>query len=154
MMLTPCGPSAVPMGGAGLALPAGICRRTTALTRFAMLFQTPQNTFVCWLDFLYLEKIENHWCLATEKRDEHGNFVAVHIDIADRANKFGEWAVNDTHALAFRETNFGLGLIRFFSYLFQNRFDFVLVERNRTSAGTDKACDAGGIAYNIPGFIA
>src|SRR6266851_4140232 len=25
MMLTPCGPSAVPTGGAGVALPAGIC---------------------------------------------------------------------------------------------------------------------------------
>src|SRR5450759_4073099 len=37
MMLTPWGPSAVPIGGAGLALPAGICSFTTALTRFAML---------------------------------------------------------------------------------------------------------------------
>ena len=28
MMLTPCGPSAVPTGGAGVALPAGICNLT------------------------------------------------------------------------------------------------------------------------------
>ncbi len=28
MMLTPCGPSAVPTGGAGVALPAGICSFT------------------------------------------------------------------------------------------------------------------------------
>src|SRR5579863_8381170 len=46
MMLTPCGPSAVPIGGAGLALPAGICSFTTALTRFAMLVTTPQYQLV------------------------------------------------------------------------------------------------------------
>ena len=34
MMLSPCGPSAVPIGGAGVALPAGICRRMTVLTFF------------------------------------------------------------------------------------------------------------------------
>ena len=28
MMLTPCGPRAVPTGGAGVALPAGICNLT------------------------------------------------------------------------------------------------------------------------------
>src|SRR5262245_61850364 len=36
MMLMPCAPSAGPTGCAGVALPAGICRLTTALTRFAI----------------------------------------------------------------------------------------------------------------------
>src|SRR3990172_620895 len=36
MMLTPCWTSAGPTGGAGLALPAGICSLTTACTFFAM----------------------------------------------------------------------------------------------------------------------
>src|SRR5258708_12958692 len=36
MMLTPCGPSAVPTGGAGVALPAGICSLTCAVTFFAI----------------------------------------------------------------------------------------------------------------------
>ena len=36
MMFTPCGPSAVPTGGAGVALPAGICNFTIACTFFAM----------------------------------------------------------------------------------------------------------------------
>src|SRR6202166_4687967 len=36
MMLTPCGPSAVPTGGAGVALPAGICNLTCAVTFFAI----------------------------------------------------------------------------------------------------------------------
>src|SRR5262245_63185728 len=36
MMLTPCWPRAGPTGGAGLALPAGICSLTIAWTFFAM----------------------------------------------------------------------------------------------------------------------
>src|ERR1700681_3386942 len=36
MMLTPCGPSAVPTGGAGVALPAGICNFTLPVTFLAM----------------------------------------------------------------------------------------------------------------------
>src|SRR5271157_5567225 len=36
MMLTPCGPKAVPTGGAGVALPAGICSLTEPVTFFAI----------------------------------------------------------------------------------------------------------------------
>src|SRR6185295_18540253 len=36
MIFTPCGPSAVPTGGAGVALPAGICNFTCAVTFFAI----------------------------------------------------------------------------------------------------------------------
>src|SRR3984957_15814243 len=36
MMLTPCGPSAVPTGGAGVAFPAGICNFTLAVIFFAI----------------------------------------------------------------------------------------------------------------------
>src|ERR1039458_3037270 len=36
MMFTPCGPSAVPTGGAGVALPAGICSLTCAVIFFAI----------------------------------------------------------------------------------------------------------------------
>src|SRR4051794_30313375 len=38
MMFTPCGPSAVPTGGAGVALPAEICNFTIACTFFAITF--------------------------------------------------------------------------------------------------------------------
>src|ERR1019366_2361204 len=40
IMLTPWGPSAVPTGGAGVALPAGICNFPWAVTFFAIL--TPE----------------------------------------------------------------------------------------------------------------
>src|ERR1041384_4873981 len=36
MMLMPCGPSAVPTGGAGFALPAGICSLTNPVAFFAI----------------------------------------------------------------------------------------------------------------------
>src|SRR5215208_3888434 len=36
MMLIPCGPSAVPTGGAGVACPAGICNFTNPVTFFAI----------------------------------------------------------------------------------------------------------------------
>src|ERR1017187_10158171 len=36
MMFTPCGPSAVPTGGAGVALPAAICSFTCAVIFFAI----------------------------------------------------------------------------------------------------------------------
>src|SRR6266496_6757692 len=37
MMLIPCGPRAVPTGGAGFAFPAGICSLTNPVTFFAMI---------------------------------------------------------------------------------------------------------------------
>src|SRR5437667_3475295 len=36
MMFTPCGPSAFPTGGAGVACPAGTCSLTIAVTGFAI----------------------------------------------------------------------------------------------------------------------
>src|SRR5579863_6273788 len=44
MMLTPCGPNAVPTGGAGVALPAGICNFTFAVIFFAILFSLRAET--------------------------------------------------------------------------------------------------------------
>ena len=41
MIATPCGPSAVPTGGAGVALPAGIWILTMAATFFLAIFGVP-----------------------------------------------------------------------------------------------------------------
>ncbi len=45
MMFTPCWPRAGPTGGAGFALPAGICNFTIALISFAM---TTLPQFLGW----------------------------------------------------------------------------------------------------------
>ena len=43
MMATPCGPSAVPTGGAGVACPAGIWILTMAATRFLAMAAVPAS---------------------------------------------------------------------------------------------------------------
>ena len=51
MMLTPCGPSAVPTGGAGVAAPAGSCTLTTALSFFlrgGMVVRISSQIFDTW----------------------------------------------------------------------------------------------------------
>src|SRR5450756_350061 len=45
MMLIPCGPRAVPTGGAGFALPAGICSLTKPTAFFAMILL---SVLVAW----------------------------------------------------------------------------------------------------------
>src|SRR6266567_969193 len=45
MIATPCGPSAVPTGGAGVAAPAGIWIFTTAATRFFAMTGVPSSSF-------------------------------------------------------------------------------------------------------------
>src|SRR5690242_15935501 len=57
MILTPCGPRAVPTGGAGVAFPAGICNFTCAVTFFAI-----------GLTLFYLQKLELHRSGAAENR--------------------------------------------------------------------------------------
>src|ERR1700733_6062566 len=63
MMFTPCGPSAVPTGGAGVAFIAGNCNFTVACTFFAILFPCPykRRVRVALRDFLYLREIQFHW---------------------------------------------------------------------------------------------
>src|ERR1700675_5137971 len=45
MILTPCGPSAVPTGGAGVALPADNCNLMVVCTFFGGMFPLPQEFF-------------------------------------------------------------------------------------------------------------
>ena len=54
MMLTPCGPSAVPTGGAGVALPAAIWSFTIACTFFAIstFFVSPHGAKTLTNSFL------------------------------------------------------------------------------------------------------
>src|SRR4026209_2260097 len=84
MMFTPCGPSAVPTGGAGVALPAGICSFTLAWAFFAITLsrvarfpttrrrlQTATYRLQPALDLLHLQEIELHGCRTPENGDHH-----------------------------------------------------------------------------------
>src|SRR4051812_15165174 len=86
MMLMPCGPSAVPTGGAGVACPAWIWILTTAANRF---FAIGKESFTSCLETWRLElgdlaELELDRCLATEDVDEHLQLRAVDVDLGDR----------------------------------------------------------------------
>src|SRR5271157_4704452 len=106
------------------------------------------------LYFLDLEEIQDYWCLATEKRNKHRHLIAVHIEIADSADEFGKWPINNSHALAFSEADFGLWFLRLLGYLLQDRFDLMFLKRHGTRTRTNETGDTRCITHNIPGFIA
>src|SRR5690349_15364346 len=98
MILTPCGPSAVPTGGAGVALPAGICSFTSAVTFFAIFYfpyvlscsesQIP-------LDLLDLQEVQLDGSRTSENRDHDAQRVALAVDLVHLARKVREWPVDD-----------------------------------------------------------
>src|SRR5262245_35249988 len=103
MMLTPWGPSAVPTGGAGVALPAAIWSFTTACTFFICVLSRPRNHEstkpkpqwiswfrVSWLDLLDLQKIQLHGRRPAEDRHHHLQRVLVEIHVVDHAMEAGE----------------------------------------------------------------
>src|SRR5580765_8075019 len=93
MMLTPCGPSAVPTGGAGVALPAAIWSFTIACTFFA----------ISRLNLLDLQEIQLDRRGAAEDRDHHLQRVAIEVDLVDDAVEAGERTFVDAHLLALFE---------------------------------------------------
>src|SRR3954463_11719753 len=87
MMLMPCGPSAVPTGGAGVAAPAWIWIRTTAVTRF---FAILVYLFPLFLELGDVAELELDRRLATEDVHEHLELRAVDVDLADQTVEVGE----------------------------------------------------------------
>src|SRR5580704_9442520 len=86
MIFTPCGPKAVPTGGAGVALPAGICNLTEAVTFFAICFL---------LDLFYLQEIELHGRRPAKNRHQDAQRVAFRIDLIHFAREIGERSIHD-----------------------------------------------------------
>src|SRR6266571_3124334 len=93
MMFTPCGPSAVPTGGAGVACPAGSCTLTTA----AILFL---GGIVYLSDLRYLIEGELDRRLPAEDRHQHLELLRVGVDLADRRRERGKRAVHHGNRLA------------------------------------------------------
>src|SRR4029450_3911549 len=84
MMLMPCCPRAGPIGGAGVALPAGAWTFTTARTFLAI-----------GLCLLHLQEVQLHRRLATEHGDEDPQLVLLRVDLVDGAQELGEGAGDD-----------------------------------------------------------
>src|SRR4030095_12389855 len=132
MILTPCGPSAVPTGGAGVALPARICNFTTACTFFAICLG-----FGALLNLLHLQKIQLDRRRAAEDRDHHLQRVLVEIHLVNHAVEAGKGPFVDAHVIALLEGVLRLGLLCRRLDLLENVLDFFLAERRRLGTRTD-----------------
>src|SRR3954452_16045425 len=113
MMLTPCGPSAVPMGGAGVALPAAIWSFTTACIFLAIAAWITAER----LNLFDLQEIQFHGRRAAEDRHHHLQRVLVEIHFVDHAVEAGERSFVDPHLLALLEHVLRLRLLRRGFYL-------------------------------------
>src|SRR5215472_17549750 len=117
MMFTPCGPSAVPTGGAGVAWPAGSCTLTTAASLFLLggmrVLSLPIPGV---LDLGYLVERKLHGRLAAEDRHEHLELGGVRVDLVHGRGQRGERPVHYGNRLADLEFRRGrprlLGLLR------------------------------------------
>src|ERR1700737_102234 len=108
MMLMPCGPSAVPTGGAGVACPAGIWILTTAANRF---FATACAPLSSRLQLRDLAELELDRGLTSEDVHKHLELRAVDVDLADRAVEVGERPGHHPHLLTGLELQPGTGLL-------------------------------------------
>src|SRR5215831_12096414 len=79
MMLTPCGPSAVPTGGAGVAAPAFSWTLTTAAIFFFLGAIFLRSSFS---DLAYLVERKLDRGLASEDRHQHLELLRVRVDLA------------------------------------------------------------------------
>src|SRR2546428_13055448 len=142
-MLMPCGPSAVPTGGAAVALPALIWTLTTALIFFAisLLHQ-----------LLDLQEVQLDRRLAAEDGHEDFDLVALGVHLVDHAVQVGERAVRHADRLPLGERDLVLGCVEL--DLAEARADLALGERSPLGAAADEARDAGGVAHDIPRVVA
>src|ERR1700730_10276720 len=100
MMLTPCGPSAVPTGGAGVACPAGSWILTTA-----RIFFLPMAS----VQALDLQQVELDGGFAAEHVDQDLELALVGHDLVDLAVEVAEGAVDDADVLAHLVLHLDLG---------------------------------------------
>src|SRR5207248_1260219 len=101
MMLMPCGPSAVPTGGAGVARPA--CSSSLSTVRIFFF------DMLSLADFLDLQQVELDWRLVAEHVDEHFQLALLRIDLVDLAVEVCERTIHHADGLAHLELHPDLG---------------------------------------------
>src|SRR5689334_6177699 len=122
MIATPCGPSAVPTGGAGVAAPAGIWILTIARTFFLairpFLYFVRNSGTVCSRETVWrqlqlgdLGELELDRGLPAEDVDEHLELELVLVDLDDLAGEVRERTLLDPDGLAHLVLEAGLGAL-------------------------------------------
>src|SRR5262245_6727649 len=133
MMFTPAWPSAGPTGGAGVALPAGIC---------SLICPT---TFFMTLELFHLQEIEFHRRRTAEDRHHHLERVLVEVHFLDHTLEVRERTVDDAHVLAALEGVLGLRLVDRLLDLDEDLVRLLGRERDRAVSGADEARDLGRV---------
>src|ERR671922_12684 len=109
MMFTPCWPSAVPTGGAGVACAAVIWSFASASTFFfgaisyLLRFERPRGLPL--LDLRHLVEGELDRRLPVEDVDQHLQLGLVGVDLVDRAVEVCERAGRDLHHVLHRDVD-------------------------------------------------
>src|SRR3989442_9352982 len=114
MMFTPCGPRAVPTGGAGVACPAGTWSFTTAIIGLAMSPCASARLCGCASSrsvSLQLEVVELHRRRPAEQGHRDAHLALVRNHLFDRARKVRERPLGDLHDLSHQERNLLLRLL-------------------------------------------
>src|SRR5579859_3412180 len=136
MMLTPCGPSAVPTGGAGVAAPALSWTLTIALILF---FLGAISLGFLFSDLAYLVERQLDRSLPAEDRHEHLELLGVRVDLAHRSRERGERPVHHGDRLVDLEVDgggaHGLRLLRrlLLRHRREQRGHLVQAERGRAA---------------------
>src|SRR5712664_4003047 len=162
MMLTPCGPSAVPTGGAGVAAPAFSWTLTTAAIFFflgAICLKSLSLSCLSCSDLADLVEGQLHRRLSAEDRHEHLQFLGIGVDLADRRWQRRERAVHNGNRLVHLEVHGGgpqrLGLLG--RLLLRHRreqgHDLVQAQRRRPAGQANEAGHARGIAHRCPRLV-
>src|SRR5207302_2612655 len=182
MMFTPCWPSAVPTGGAGVAWPALIWSLTSARTflrlrgagsaMFLHLLRferPPPRGLPPWVGLLstlrfggvpasglgHLIEGELDRGLPIEDVDEHLQLGLLDVDLGDRAGEAGERPRGDLDHVALLPFQAVLGLLL---RLLLHRQDLLHLpgrERGglRTGPAGDEPRHAGRVAHDVPGVV-
>src|ERR1700739_902723 len=150
MMLTPWGPSAVPTGGAGVALPAGSCSLIVVCTFFGGIVPLPQSQIFlprprgprCSTKLLDAGKIQFDGSRAPENR--YGNFQAavIVVNFFHGTVEVGKRPIDNADLLVALENNFWFLAVLRGVHAIDDGVHFRFRKRRRGGGGTDKTGDA------------
>src|SRR5713226_6475549 len=178
MMLRPRWPKAGPIGGDGLALPAGTCSLIMPTIFFAILFPhpprrrpgpmppslrplnpgsrlspgcSPRLRRGSHLLDLRIFELDRRRPAEDRHRDLDPRLLVV--DLLDDAVERGERPVGDAHLLADLEGDRGLRPLDAFLDLPHDPRRLVLADRRGAAAAAEKAGDLGGVLDEMPGLV-
>src|ERR1700735_4563943 len=165
MVCTPCGPSAVPTGGAGVADPASSWIFTTASTFFfgGIVLFSFSAIRVCvsvasLLELGHLAEFELDRGLPAEDVDQHLELELVLVDLRDLPREVGEGTFLDPDRLVDLVLQAGPGALgrtagATLDLHLKDVLDLTTRQRRRLGARTDEADHTGGVADGAPSVV-